>query len=59
VLHTGSWLTFFSTRGVRGAAAHALAKIGTPDALDVLRDASRTGGFFVRSAARAELARTE
>jgi hypothetical protein len=59
VLHTGSLMTFFSTRGVRGAAAHALAKIGTPEALDVLRDASRTGGFFVRSAARAELARTE
>jgi hypothetical protein len=59
VLHTGSWLTFFSTRSVRGAAAHALARIGTPEALEVLRDASRTGGFLVRSAARAELARTE
>jgi len=59
VLHSGSWLTFFSTRGVRGAAAHGLARIGTPEALNVLRDATRTGGFFARSAARAELARTE
>jgi HEAT repeat protein len=59
VLHSGSLLTFFSTRGVRNAAAHALAKIGTPEALNVLRDATRTGGFFVRAAARAELGRTE
>ena len=58
-LHSGSWLTFFSTRSVRGAAAHGLAKIGTPEALNVLREAARTGGFFVRSAARAELASTE
>jgi HEAT repeats/PBS lyase HEAT-like repeat len=58
VLHTGSWLRPFASRRYRAAAAHALARIGSPDAIAVLRDASANGGLGVRSAARAELART-
>jgi hypothetical protein len=59
VLHTGQWWTPLANRTYRGAAAHALGRIGSAGALDVLRDASRNGAFGVRSAARAELARTE
>jgi HEAT repeat protein len=58
VLHAGSWLRPFASRRYRAAAAHALARIGSPDAIGVLRDASANGGLGVRSAARAELART-
>ena len=58
VLHTGSWLRPFASRRYRSVAAHALASIGSPDAIAVLRDASTNGGLGVRAAARAELART-
>ena len=58
VLHTGHWWSPVANRKYRTAAAHALGRIGTVGALDVLRDASANGGFGVRSAARAELAKT-
>ena len=58
VLHTGSWWRPVSSRKFRGAAAHSLGRIGSADAIAVLRDASRNGGLGVRSVARAELART-
>jgi HEAT repeats/PBS lyase HEAT-like repeat len=59
VLHTGTWWPPFGNRKYRAAAARALGRIGTAVALDVLRSASKTGAFGVRSAARAELARIE
>ncbi|MCA1650027.1 MAG: hypothetical protein LC753_06980 [Acidobacteria bacterium] len=56
-LHQGDWRAPFTTRRLRAAAAVALRKIGTPPAVEVLRDASTRGRGGVRSAARAELAR--
>jgi HEAT repeat protein len=58
-LHGGEWWTVFTNRTFRSAAAQSLRRIGSPPALDVLRAASTAGGFGVRAAARAELARTE
>lgn len=58
-LYGGSWLRPLSTRRHRAAAAQALRRLGTPEALDVLRNASKSGSFGIRGAARAELARTE
>jgi hypothetical protein len=58
-LHRGEWWRLFANRRVRGAAAQSLRRIGTPEALDALREASRTGSFGVRAAARAELGRSE
>jgi hypothetical protein len=59
VLRTGPWWTPMSNRKYHGAAVHSLSRMGTTDAREALREASRTGGFGVRSAARAALARTE
>jgi hypothetical protein len=58
VLHAGRWWEPMTNRKYRVAAAQALRRIGSGPALDALREAARTGGFGVRSAARAELART-
>jgi hypothetical protein len=58
-LHQGHWWTPLANRKYRGAAAHALAKIGSAGAMDVLRDASTNGALGVRAAARGELSRTE
>ena len=55
----GSWLRPLSTRRHRVAAAQALRRLGTPEALDVLRNASKSGSLGVRAAARAVLTRTE
>jgi HEAT repeat protein len=57
-LYQGDWWSPMNTRRLRAAAAQALRKIGTTAALDVLREASSRGARGVRSAARAELART-
>jgi HEAT repeat protein len=57
-LHAGAWWRPIATRKFRTAAAHALGRIGSAG-LQVLREASKSGGLGVRSAARAELARTE
>ena len=56
-LHRGPWWTPFSNRRYRSAAAQSLKRIGSPAALDVLRDASKNGAAGVRSAARAGLGR--
>lgn len=57
-LHQGDWWAPMRTSRLRNAAAVSLRRIGTPAALDVLRDASSRGRpRGVRSAARAELAR--
>jgi HEAT repeat protein len=58
-LHAGAWWMPMTNRRYRGAAAHALSRIGTPAALDALRDASRNGPRGVRAAARAELGSRE
>ena len=55
-LHTGHWLTIFANRKYGRAAAHALRRIGTPGAMDALREASANGAPGARGAARAELA---
>ncbi len=57
-LHAGTWWRPLSTRKYRGAAAHSLSRLGNAG-LDVLREASKSGGFGVRTAARTELARAE
>jgi HEAT repeat protein len=54
-LHAGGWWTPISNRKYRSAAAHALSRIATAEALDVLRAASTRGALGVRLAARAEL----
>jgi hypothetical protein len=58
-LNRGPWWTPFANRRHRRAAAQSLRRIGTPEALDALRHASRSGALGVRAAARAELARVE
>jgi hypothetical protein len=58
-LNRGQWWSPFANRRHRRAAAQSLRRIGTPEALDALRDASRSGALGVRAAARAELARIE
>ena len=58
-LNRGQWWSLFANRRHRSAAAQSLRRIGTPEALDTLRDASRSGALGVRAAARAELARVE
>jgi HEAT repeat protein len=54
-LHQGDWWSPLKTRRSRAAAARALRRIGTPAAMDVLRDASTRGARGVRAAARAQL----
>ncbi len=58
-LHHGVWWAPFRTRHQRAAAAAALARIGSPPALDALRAASTRGPRGVRTVARTELARIE
>ena len=58
-LYQADFWSPLQTRKLRAAAARALAKIGTPAALDVLREASAKGARGVRSAARAQLAGQE
>jgi hypothetical protein len=52
VLFLGDWWAPRRTARLRDAAAQALAKIGTPEARDVLREAASTGPRGVRAAAR-------
>jgi hypothetical protein len=54
-LHKGEWWAPRRTRALRTAAAAALGRIGTPDALAVLDEAVAQGPRGVRSAARAQL----
>ena len=57
-LHEGDIWSPMATRRLRAAAAQALRRLGTPAALDALREASEQGARGVRSAARSELDRT-
>jgi hypothetical protein len=56
-MHQGTWTAPLRTRRTRAAAAQALRRIGTPAAVEALRDASASGPFGTRAAARAELKR--
>jgi HEAT repeat protein len=59
VLLDGSWWPPFQDRRHQPAAAEALRRIGTPNALDALRRAASIGPRTARKAARAELSRLE
>ena len=56
VLYQGSWTAPIETRRLRAAAASALRRIGSPQALEVLREASERAPRGVRMAAREALA---
>lgn len=56
-LFEGSWWTPFRTRRIRAKTADALRKIGTPAAVEVLREASVRGARGVRAAAKSALGR--
>ncbi len=58
-LYLTEWKAPFEARRVRTAAAGALRRIGTPPALDTLREATSHGSRSVRSAARAALAEAD
>ena len=55
-LERGDWWAPVRTRRLRAAAAAALRKVGTPQAIDVLRMVSTRGSRGARAAARSELA---
>jgi hypothetical protein len=54
-LYKGEWWAPRRTATFRGAAAAALGRIGTPDAIGVLEEAVAAGGRGVRNAARPHL----
>ena len=54
-LYKGEWWAPRRTAALRHAAAAALARIGTPEATDVLQEAVDRGSRGIRSAARAQL----
>jgi HEAT repeat protein len=56
-LYKGEWWAPRRTSALRGAAAAALARIGTPEAFAVLEEAVERGSRGVRSAARTHLTR--
>lgn len=56
-LDRGEWWSPFATAALRTAVAAALAKLGTPEAWQVLDEAAASGRRGVRAAARAQLAR--
>jgi hypothetical protein len=56
VLYRGEWYAPFRTAALRRAAAVALRRIGSPEAIAVLEEAVRAGGRGVRKAARAQAA---
>ena len=56
VLLRGRWWTPFRTTTQRQAAATALRRLGTPEALAMLEAAADTGGRGVRKIARAQIA---
>jgi HEAT repeat protein len=58
VLYRGDWWAPARTAALRRAAALALRRLGSPEAVSVLQEAARTGSRRVRNAARqqAELA---
>ena len=54
-LRRGTWWAPLASRRLRRAAAQALGRIGTPAALDALKDAAGRGPGGARAAARAAL----
>jgi hypothetical protein len=56
-LYRGEWWAPRRTARLRQAAATALARIGTPAAIDALRDAAASGSRGIRTAVRPMLAR--
>ena len=56
VLLRGNWWAPFRTTAQRQAAAAALRRLGTPEALGVLEAAATTGGRRTRKIARAQVA---
>jgi HEAT repeat protein len=54
-LYQGEWWAPRRTAALRSAAASALSKIGTPEAIGVLEEAIERGSRGIRSAARAQL----
>jgi HEAT repeat protein len=56
VLYRGIWWAPFTTAKLREAAAAALLRIGTPDAIAVLEEAARAGSRPVRRIARGKTA---
>jgi hypothetical protein len=54
-LHHGEWYAPFRTAALRRAAAGALRRAGSPDALSVLRKAAERGSRGVRAAALEQL----
>jgi HEAT repeat protein len=58
-LYRGEWWAPRRTSALRRAAASALARIGSEDAVSVLQEAAARGPRGVRSAARASLSRKE
>jgi hypothetical protein len=56
VLLRGNWWSPFRTAAQRQAAATALRRIGTPEALAVLEAAVTSGGRSVRKIAKAQVA---
>ena len=55
-LYKGEWWAPWRTSSLRAAAAGALARIGTPEAVAALEDAAATGSRGVRHAARQHIA---
>jgi HEAT repeat protein len=53
-LHRGTWWAPARTAALREAAASALARLGSPEAMAVLDEASRTGSRGVRRIARSK-----
>ena len=58
-LHRGEWWAPRRTARLRAAAADALARVATPEAISVLREAAESPSRGVRSAAKPQLARAE
>jgi len=52
ILYRGEWWAPFRTAALRQAAAAALRRLGTPEAMDVLHEASTSGPRGVRTAAK-------
>jgi len=57
-LRKGEWWAPGRTKALRNAAAAALARIGTPEAIAVLEDAMNSGSRGIRNASRANMPRT-
>jgi hypothetical protein len=59
ILYRGDWWAPRRTAALRSAAAAALGRIGTPEAMSVLHDAAARGPRGVRAAVRAHLTESD